>query len=595
METKVQQLRAQLSMSEERCVTLVEEKKQLEVVCELLNSDLLKKLGELDSLSTVQSDLQDEKENSAKLLLTNEKLQSEVIGLQQVVQDIEEKLTIAIKERQQYCDRCHELESVERRAPTLIPSPLASEVDRINEKLPDQNLSDLESNVPHNHHVIHSHSDELRVVEVQPTVNESGTSELAHTNHQQVQRRSHSHTHTHTHTQHQSPEVSHDKHHRNHSHKRLSVDANTQTDPEIENGNAFHSPFSSSPPHNATLQPDKEGGIQSAVPSPILSKPKYISLLSITSNSGILNTSRIAHKKEVENVSPIRSQAKSAPSGKSMLVINEQPKGILKAIPHSIENQLQVVTKSKNSRRSFNDEESPSQSRHDKNTRIAPVSDENSRRPHTTGTLSLPISGNEGEIDMGSSRDQDTLWHPSSPTVKISRRNQDLLLLWEQQQQQRQMAGMQNMNNLLQVTAAMDEKLARIQQEKEKALEQVKLTDKRRQTSEALCQLKLRESALLLEELSEQLFITRQKVSELEKFHKGMGEEKNLNGEGILKIASAESLLPLIDHSQQLQNRNCLPARKVKKNSIIVGSQSDSSFRQQIPSPVKENHVESSR
>jgi hypothetical protein len=246
------------------------------------------------------------------------------------------------------------------------------------------------------------------------------------------------------------------------------------------------------------------------------SRPKYISLLAINSRSGILNSSRRPRDQDKnKDKDKDRDRDRSGKSSSSSSWRREEVE------------EARSLSRRNHARFSFNDEETESDKLQRQTAAPSPApglgpglglgqgQGELQRRPHTTGQLQLPQSeglpqspqgrgggggGGGEELDMGSSRDKERdTWRPSSPKVRISRHNQDLQLLWEQQQAAQQLHEAGKLRSLLALTAVLEEKLMRVQQERDRALMTARSSETKRDKAEQLCQLKLRESALLLQ------------------------------------------------------------------------------------------------
>lgn len=636
---------------------LAEEKKNLEVVCDMLNRDLSKKTAEAEATHSalIETRLALQREKGI-----NEQHQAGAVQLQGKFQEQVEILESQMLEASERCknheNRCEELDQLLMDASeqyAYLEERFQDLEKQLQDKVKqcvslDERCKELETQLAH-----HEKANEAAEESHHPHHNHNHHGSNTHGHHTTH----HSNTH-HPHHPHPNHHHQHNHHQHNHHHHQphKSHDPENKVEPQaaaptgIEPGNnptdqkklmeeqtaeASEQPNDQhkqqhSSPHTSARAIAQDGHEQVsggegtelaeadqsdsvALPSttqpPAPTKPKYISLMSIRSNSGILNVSRQNSQKA--DSSPNRAQLKSAPSPISN--VEQQLRGILKpSSAASSSEQLSILTPATQFpptnkvrsllQRSFTDEESPMPSAHNKNERPgfgssqqAPV--DIGRRPHTTGTAhfeepvlsSAPPASSEVDINMDSSREPERgrTWQPSSPKVKISRNNQDLMLLWEQQQEQQKLSDMQNLNQLMQLTVALKDKLARTEQDRDRHAAQIVFSEKRREASETLCQLKLKESSLLLQELSEQLVMARQQIADFQRQRSDKEEREKRERELATKLVDAEVLLPKIDKSYQIQGKNSFPAGSVKKKLSLAGSRSESRLNKLSTSPDK--------
>ena len=645
LEGNLKQLREELDETDDKSVVLAEEKKKLEVVCDMLNRDLSRKTAEAEAthsaLIEARLALQREKGINEQHQVGAMQLQGK---FQEQIEILESQLSEASERCKMHENRCEELDQllmdaseqyanleerfqdVEKQLQEKVKQCVSVE-ERCKE-LETQLLQERATESEDSRHPRHNH-------------NHHNSTIHGH-NHNNAHHNSPHHPHHHQQNHHHHPHKSHDPENKPEAHQHKGLDPESKPEPlaaanaptgiepnnnpieqekliEQQTAEAGENP--GHPTHNhdhashqtathAIVAQDTEPGntqgsgegpeaadqsdsvaLPPSTQPPAPTKPKYISLMSIRSNSGILNVSRQNSQKADSSSSPNRGQLKSAPA--PITGGEQQLRGILKPSSASSNEQLSILTPATQFpstskvrsllQRSFNDEESPMPSAHSKHDRAGFASSlqmpaDIGRRPHTTGTAHFqePVSS-EVDINMDSSREpeRDRTWQPSSPKVKISRKNQDLMLLWEQQQQQQQLSDMQNMNQLLQITVALKDKLARTEQERDRHATQIGFAEKRREASESLCQLKLKESSLLLQELSEQLVAARQQIADMQRQRSDKEEREKREKELATKLVDAEVLLPKIDKSYQIQGKNSFPAGSVKKKLSLAGSKSE--------------------
>lgn len=167
---------------------------------------------------------------------------------------------------------------------------------------------------------------------------------------------------------------------------------------------------------------------------------------------------------------------------------------------------------------------------------------------------------------------------------------------------------MSGISHLIQLTAALEDQLGRTEQEKDRTLRHMRQSERRREKSELLCQLKLQESALLLQELSEQLLAAKRQSADLQRQLQQQQLQQVGGGNGQFgqrpsnspvrkqslssstasllsnslspekaRLVEAEELLPKIDLSAQVQGKGSFSAGKVmrKQSGLLATSKSD--------------------
>lgn len=629
--------------TEDKSVALGEEKKNIELVCDMLNRDLAKKTAEAEvthsALIETRLALQKEKGINEQHQVGAEQLQErfkeQTKELEVQLSEVSERFRtleirgdeleqLLVDASEQYANLEERCQDVETQLDERVKQCMAAE-ERCKglEALLSQQERAHESEDNHHHRRHH------------PNHHSTNHGHTAHHHTNNNHHHHHNHNHNHNHHQHKShgtesnpephappsnPPAATEPANNNPTEQPILVEENHlegSARPAHHSHPTHHDHHKHSATQNAHANAESAGGeeggaeladqsdpapLPSSTQPPAPTKPKYISLMSIKSNSGILSVAR-QNPTKTDGSPSRRLELKSAPAPISGG--EQQLKGILKPISATFTDQLAILTpatqfqssttttttnKSRNVlQRSFNDEESPMPSAHSKHGQVnsPQMLSDLGRRPHTTGTAHFqePVS-NEVDINMDSSREHERVryWQPSSPTVKISRNNQDVMLLWEQQQQQQQLAEKHHLNNLLQITVALKDKLSRTEQERDRHAAQIGLSEKRREASESLCQLKLKESSLLLQELSEQLVAARQQIADLQKHRSEKEDREKRERELATKLVDAEMLLPKIDKAYQVQGKNSFPAGSVKKK--FAGSKSESRLKQQT-SPNK--------